>query len=341
MIGDRHHGLHGHRRNMHALRNAAVVAVIVLLFIGIAVLAFSSGGALSISGSATHSIDTGSTLRFYTDSGAVFSVFLGNSSTQSAILYVSPSPVLTNPITRITGTAGESFNISVSGNAIADINIRIVSSNDTGASILLTQLPSGLSIPESRLVTIVVPAALPTSGSSAQYVATTTVSNAPTTTVPSTNTTHSTTTIQQSSQIPQTIVNLAAATNEGVLMKNLETLYAQEPQCTEPIYNQTVRTFMSTSPTGPFSYANVTASTPSSTNTVITLLPSGLYQVNYSVTVPTKSLSGTVISMSMDDSGNISGLTFLGIFKGLNYTAVESAYKTQSAVGNACAAYVQ
>ncbi|MCL5427587.1 MAG: hypothetical protein M1321_00165 [Candidatus Marsarchaeota archaeon] len=339
MIGARSHGLHGRRRGHLTSRNVAIAAVLVILFAGIAFLALSSGGAISASGNSQR-IGVGSTLRFYLSNGSVFSVFLSNSSNVAATLYMSPYPILTNPITRINGAEGQAFNISTSGSQTADINLNIVSSNSSAAVIKLTQLPSGLNIKSSSLAVVVVPGPLPSSGQQ-QYIATTSTASTATTTVSSANELQSTTTVAQSSNIPQSIINLAEASNEGVLMKNLSALYAQEPECTEAVYNQTVRAFLHSSPTGPESYANVTAETPTSTNTTITLLPSGLYQVNYSVTVPEKRLSGTVISMEMDSSGNTDSVKFLGIFQGLNYTAVENAYKAQSAIGNACAAYVQ
>ncbi len=340
MVGARNHGYSRHRSNYLNLRNIGIAVVIILLFAAIAILALSSNGAIS-TGTASHSIGIGSTLRFYLSNGTVFSVFLGNSSSQNAEIYLSPYPVLTNPITKITGSAGQVFNLSISGSGTADINLKIISTNGTGATVGVIQLPSGLTIRESSLASVVVPASLPASGASAQYASTTTVPvNATTSVTTTANNTKATTTIVQASQIPQTIINLADTSNEGVLMKNLSALYAEEPGCTESIYNQTIRS-LSQVPSGPLSYENVTKMTPTSTNTTITQLPSGLYRVNYSVTVPTKSFSGTVISMYMDASGNISNLQFLGIFKDQNYTTVYNAYKTQSAVGNVCAAYVQ
>ncbi len=320
------------------------VAVIILLFIGIAVLAFSSNGAASITGSQSYIINKGSTLRFYTQNSSIFSMFLGNSSANSASIYLSQYPILTNPITEVTGASGSSFNLSTSGSDMADINLKIISSNGSSAKIQLTSLPSGLSIHSSPLAVIVVPGPLPNGGASIQ-AATTTIT---TTTVPPANTTRpantlqSTTTIAQTSQVPQTIVSLAETTNIGVLMGNLEALYAQEPKCSEATYNQTFETYLHRSPTGPFSFANATADTPTSVNaTIRSTSTSGIYLVNYSVSVPTKRLSGTVISFDMDSSGAISNLKFLGIFNGENYTTINEAYQSQSSIGNACAAYVQ
>ena len=344
MISQGGHKYHGHSRHHgNIAKIAIIVVVLVVLFAVLALLAFSSSGASSITSGQSYSIGKGSTLRFYLQNGTVFSLFLGNSSSSSASIYASPYPILTNPITEISGSAGSSFNISTSGGSTADINLKIVSTNSSKAVIQLTQLPAGLSIGVSSLASVVVPGPLPQPGSTSQPATTittitTTVGSTVTTTVSSTNT-QSTTTIQQS-QIPQTIINLAETTNEGVLMKNEAALYAAEPQCTESLYNQTLMTYTGLSPTGPLTFANVSLETPTSTNTTITLLPSGLYQVNYSVTVPKKSLSGTVISMEMSSSGTVSNLQFEGIFEGENYTTVEAAYKAQSAIGT-CSAYIQ
>ncbi|MCL5008633.1 MAG: hypothetical protein M1156_01940 [Candidatus Marsarchaeota archaeon] len=347
-MADHRSMMHRHRHHLLNLRNAVIVIVLAVLFAGIAILAFSANGAIAVNGSQSYIIGKGSTLGFYINGGKTFSIYLGNSSAGYAEFYVSPYPILASPITEIGGAPGADYNLSVSGTGTADINFKIISSNATASKVQITPLPSGLSIQSSSLATVVVPAPLPTGGSSVLQGTTTVASTSTTTISPSATstisgaqgtTTQSTTTIQQ--QVPQSIIELVNTTSIGMLMDKLGVLYAEEPQCTESLYNQTYITEFHTSPEGPLDYVNATKSTPSSEAMTIKQLPSGLYLVNYSVTAKLKSFSGTVISMDMDSSGDVSNVNFIGLFSGLNYTTLSNAYNTQAAVGNGCAAYVQ
>lgn len=325
-----------------------LVAILILLFIAIGVVAFSANGAPSVSSATSFSLSPGSSTNFMVqNSSKTYTLYVQSASTAAANLYISAYPVLANPILSVTGAPGAAYNISTSGTGSANINLKIVSSNATSVKVQLTPIPVGLSIPASAYATVINPSPLPTSGT--QTPATTTVSTTtvPTTTVAGSGSTTvttaastSTTTVAQV-QVSAAIVALANATYLGALMSNLNFLYAKAAaSCTAPLYNQSFKANLGYAAVPPQDYYNVSASTPTSYNTTISTAGSNAYVVKYAVTTPSKSNSGVVITYNLSSTGAVTNPTFSGIFAGANYTALESAYKTQAAISGPCAALI-
>ena len=322
-----------------------IIPAIIIIALAVIIL-LSMGGVTSITQTQTLSLKQGSAIQLKVYS-SVFSLYLNNVSSSSAGVLISQSPVLSSTIISFMLNSNSSLNISTSGNRNADLQIKLITSNSTYAKLQLTPVPSGLIIPVSYGIGSSQPSSL-SQGSSSNQVTTvqTTIpqSSSQSTSVSTSLTTGASTTVTTTSpsqNIPQSIVNDASNSYIGKLTFNLNVLYAQESQCSESLYNQTLMTDTGQKPTGPFSYANVTLNTPTLITQVIIGPINSNYVVNYTSKSNIKQYSGTAITLLLNAStGTISNIKFLGIFQGANYTDLENSYNFQSGIGNACAAYI-
>ncbi len=334
----------GFSRNKNAGR--FIIPAIIIIALAVIIL-LSMGGVTSITQSQTVSLKQGSAIQLKVYS-SIFSLYLNNVSSSSAGVLISQSPVLSSTIVSFMLNSNSTLNISTFGNRNADLQLRLITSNSTYAKLQLTPVPSGLTIPVSYGIGSSQPSSL-SQGSSSNQVTTaqTTVpqSSSQSTSVSTSLTTGAstsiTTTTSPNQNIPQSIVNDASNSYIGKLASNLNILYAQESQCTESLYNQTLMADTNQKPTGPFSYANVTLNTPSMITQVIIGPINSNYIVNYTSKASIKQYTGTAITLLLNGStGTISNIKFLGIFQGANYTDLENSYNFQSGIGNACAAYI-
>ncbi len=335
--------------NRKSNNNKFIIPAIIIVMLA-AILLLSMGGTSTITQATTVTLKQGSAMQFRLSSSSdVFSIYVNGVSSSSAELSISQSPVLSSEISSFTLISGSTINVSTTGDKDANLQVTLVSGNSSTAKLQLTPISSGLVISSSPGISSSQPLPIPQNSSNILSTIPTTIINSQGTTTTSSATTSLTTgattsqvtTISPNQNIPQSVINEAESSYIGTLVSNLDALYAKEVQCTEPIYNQTLTSLAHQSPTGPFSYANVTLHTPNSINMTITGPISSNYTVNYASKGPSKQTTGLAISMTLNGtSGTISNIKFSGIFLGANYTNLQNSYTYQSSLGTACGAYM-
>ncbi len=342
---------HGFKRNSGYYRFILPVIIVIAL---VAILLFSMGGVNTISQTQTLSLTQGTASQLKLTSSAVFSMYLSSVSSSSAEISISQSPVLLSTIVSFSILSGQTLNVSTYASNNANLQIKLLSSNASTAKLQLTPVPTGLTIPISPGLSSSQPSSLPQTGVSGNTTQSTTILST-TTTISNQNTSKTTsvttvatgastsqvTTTSPNQNIPSSVVSAAENSDIGKLVANLDTLYAEESQCTPSLYNQTLLSKTGQSATGAFSYANASAITPSTITSVITGPVYSNYTVVYSSKSNSKLTTGTAISLILNGTtGIISNIKFSGIFEGQNYTDIENSYNYQNSIGNACAAYI-
>ncbi|MGC8479655.1 MAG: hypothetical protein ACP5M9_03235 [Candidatus Micrarchaeia archaeon] len=331
--------------------NKYLVITVIIIIAAVLLVLLSLGGVNTISQSETVTLKQGTAMQFYLPSyHNVFSILATQGSSLYTYIQISQSPVLASAIISFSISQGSMLNVSTTGSKNANLQVKLLSSNSTYSTIQLTPVPYGLIIPISSGVSATEPAPVPQSGSSNVSIISTTVQSTTTTQNTQQTTTQAvttsitsvvTTTQTSNAGIPQSVINQASQSYIGSLVSNLNTLYAEESQCTQSLYNQTLISYAHVSPTGPLSYQNVTLYTPSSITNKITGPFSKGYLVTYYSQSKSSQTTGAAISMYLNQStGAISDIVFSGIFQGQNYSDLESSYNFQSGIGNACAAYI-
>ncbi|MDE1873550.1 MAG: hypothetical protein KGI04_00305 [Candidatus Micrarchaeota archaeon] len=313
-----------------------VVLVAVYLVYGVlvpSVVTITSARSLSLAYNQTQF------LKIY--NGSTAALDLQSTSPSGASFYITSVPVLYGPVVSFSLTPESSLNVSTDGSHAANINIRLVSSSNTGATIELTPLPSALGISISPSVTLLNPSSLlnigPASGGSPTTISSgsSTLSSTLTTTVAQNNTS---VTFQQALQ-------LMNKTGPGELMNGLRSLYARDYNCTPSLYNQTYKTYnhAHTQPPAPVSYYNVSYSTPtkmsineSSTSNKDNVL------ITYSTTAADPGSTGIALLaiINVSNAAFLRNITYTGIFTGLNYSVLNASYSFERLIPNACAALI-
>ncbi len=242
-------------------------------------------------------------------------------------------PVLDTYAQEAEISAGGELNVSISGNEYADLNIKLLSVNSTGAELYLTPISSVLGILPSKSIVQIPPATIGSVKGMKIILATTTTSTSTTT-----------------STINQTAALLAAAisfankdTSEGALMSAYNQLYIKDKVCNSGIYNETYLHYYGVMPSGPLSFENVSALTPVGINASAYLISNQLVYVNYSAIMRNGTKSEILsIELNMSPSAMlpIVKVAFEGLLYGDNYTIVNSTYTFQKSISNYCGAYV-
>jgi hypothetical protein len=316
----------------HTRRNVILAIVIVL----IAILAYFSiqPAVPEITYTKTMPIQINETIYFRLFNTTV-ALKLQNSYNSGATFYISSIPILYSQISVLSLTTGSSANISSNGSKSADMNIKLVSSNSKGATVDITPLLSSLGIRVSGNVTVLNPVTLNIHG---------VASNISIIVITSTTTSTSISSIQNatvlSEQQAMAIVNKSAI---GILMSSYKTLYNKDVKCNASVYNETYNTYYHILPGGLNSYANVSQFTPTDITTSISQLKiANNFGITYSTVAPSTLSTGPALMLIVNISSNapLRNVTFMGIFKGDNYTRINDSYTFQSRIMNFCGAYI-
>ena len=317
-------GKHPHHVAHHTIRKNTgkiILAVVAVIIIVAAYAVLSSGsGARQIGQNYTFTLQKGTAQNLALGNGKEFSVYLNYSTPTTAYLQISSIPIFQGMITRIALSKAQTINISLNNSQYSDIELRTVSTNSTNAVLSVVQIPSGIKISTGNTET--------------GTTATTTVSA-----------TGGTTSI--SSTIPTTTANntvLAVSafnsTQTGTLINNFGALYRATQSCTPSLYNSTYISTQHSAPSGPNTYYNVSEVTPYNMVYSVADVSPGTYNLTY--TTVSKTLgSKPVLKAQFSYPSNVTvSYVFIGIFSGMTYSQVLSAYNSQNSIGNACAALI-
>ncbi len=299
---------------------AVIVAVVIAVVVGLFITVGS--GAISVSGPTTLTIsNTPAVVRV---SGVQYIVLLHGSAPASnvAYVYIGRSPVYINPILNVTLILYNSTNVNAGMHSYADMQIKLNSLTNSSASITITPLQSYLNEqPSSGRIHVISQQVVPSSN---------------TTTSVARQTTAATTTVQATTP-EERIVNYLKNNEWYGLMQNYTTAYANTANCTQTIYNNDYAKQYSRLPSGPATYANVTAQAPYRMSFSVTSVGSGNYNATWSTLSNSSLSSGPVLILKVNlTTGNILNTTIEGIFKDLSYTSLQGSMTQAQAFGNAC-----
>jgi hypothetical protein len=316
------------------------ILYIIIILLAIAVIATyfanTSNAVQTLSSTQQFTLSKNQTLYFkLADDSNTYAIFLNSVSNSSATFYLTATPINVKPTQIINLNKFETVNASGIDSQNANMQIKLISSNNTYAVISLMPVPVDLSIktqPESLL-----------GGGQTQAISTTipqsASSNATSKSTTSTSTTLQTTIPTTAQSIPvESIEAIVNATSEGQLMSNYNTLYINDRTCSPSVYNSTFRIYEHSAPTGPFTFQNVSVITPLNYNQQIASLGSDLYNVTYISIVPESSFDAKILVVTVNTSSlNVQSYKF---FQGVNYTSLNNAYQFQASIGNNCGAYM-
>lgn len=318
---------------------AAFVVIALLLYAAYSLL---QPGVTNIASTTSMSMQQNQTVTVSLYGGAPIAIRLQKTSTSSASFYVTRLPVLYGPIVSVLLSTNGGANVSSNGTRIADMNVKLDSSDTESAKIDITPLPGTLAIRPSSGIQILAPVNFYSQqpGSNSIQTVTTTIGAGSS----STSTTATTTiALSSSAQLMQQALTLMNGTNIGILMKNYKALYLADAGCSESTYDTAYMNNYYTSPPGYASYENATLYTPRDIAINETLLPAkNTVRINYTTLSPSQLSTETALSAIVNTSApsNPKSVTYEGIFYSLNYTALNASYTFQKNIGNNCGAWI-
>lgn len=327
------------------------IALIIIVIAIIAYLALTVHGVSALGTNETVLLAPGQTSYFMLKNNpSVYSIYLKNTTTAYANFYVSKVPVLASPIVSFGLVGGQAINVSTNGTAQgANLQVKLISSTNSNARVNLIPVPAGFTVRISSGVTTKNPSSFYSINSTASQTTTTPPPSTNSTTTTSSGVTTSTTTIATTvsgkSKYQIALQNISVVLNTtpiGTLMKDYNILYSKDTSCTASQYNTTLLSYAHLQAAGPYTFYNATLNTPTSLTVNAVQLNNGLYAVNYTASVPQRSLSGVAVKLDISGTGVITNQSFVstGIYQGLNYSALVTAYNTQSGISGPCGALI-
>jgi len=311
-----------------------IAAVIIVLAAIFTVYFISQPGVTAITDTKTVSIQANKTI-YLNLFNKIVALRLQNAYNASATFYATETPILYGPISVFSLAPGSSANVSSSGSGFADMNIKLISSGGSSASVEITPLASSLGIRASFGISVLNPANF--GGAGAGTTATTTTSI-------STTSTTATTTVQDTTAIhKQQALTVANNSQTGLLMASYKALYKKDVRCNSTAYNATYLLYHIGPIPGPNSFASVRQFVPTDITASASQLGSqNTYKVTYSTTSPSAQTTGPAVTLNVNIASNtISNVTFTGVFLGNDYAALNDAYLFQNGItGSFCGAYI-
>ena len=318
-------GKHHHRVHSQVARKGngkvVITAVIIILVVIAAYAILSSGsGTRQIGQNYTFVLQKGSAQNLMLNNGKQFSVYLNYSTPSMANLYLSSIPIFQGQTTTMSIKKGQTANISISRSQYADIEIKLISSNNTGAVLSVVQIPADIKI-----------------STGVSGAATTAATTATTTTgSTSTSTTQPTTTVNTGALA----ISAFNKTSVGTLMSNYAALYSATQSCTPSLYNSTFISTQHSAPSGQNTYYNTSKVTPYEIISSAVEVSPGTYNITYTTVSKTLGSKAALNAQFTYPSNVTVTYAFTGLFSGLTYSQVESNYNSQDSIGNSCAALI-
>ena len=310
----------------------ALVVALIAIYIVYGVLVPS---VIPISSTRTVTLALNQTQFIKIYNGSTAALELRSASVSGASFYITSVPALYNPVVAFTLAPVTSLNVSTGGSTDSDMNIRLISSSNSSATVEITPLFVALHIRPSSSVVLLNPSSLSSIGSGGLS----TIS-----TISTTSTASTTTIVQNATQsLYQKALTLMNKTGPGMVLKGYSALYKRDVACTSSVYNSTYFSYYNKKPPAPVDFYNLTVHTP----TGITINESALKAkdnvlITYSTVSPSPDTTGpAVLSIINTSSSNfLSSLTYTGLYAGLNYSTLNSSYAFQSKILNDCGAYI-
>ena len=351
-----------HGQGSGKLKLAIAIVIILILIYGIAYMYFiapSGSGSQALSSKTQITLAKNQTQFFFISGvGNTYAIFAHSLSPSRSVFYLTKTPILANPITVISLSPDSAANLTLEPGQSSDMNIFLSSSTNSSAVLYITPIPVDLGIKQSNVAYSISTFLLPfnatqvSSTTQSQVTSTTTSStttisssqiSAATTSTPTTTIASAGASVSQS-QIA-TVMSIMNLTQVGTLMSGYSSLYQKDTACTPAVYNSTYQTYFHVAPSGASSFHSTYPNTSQGFKTSVTAVGSGLFNVSYTIILPSGTqLQGAgkpvLIALVNVSSFNAQKFTYGGIWAGLNYSSVNAAYSSQSSFLNNCGAYM-
>ena len=327
------------KKKRHTGRYIIAFAAIIVL----AAIAFELAQAMSIysvTSNRTLSVATNRSVYLSLGNGKELSLFVLQSSSSSAVVYLTPVPVLGSQIMEFVTYPASLVNVSSTYSGNADLQFKLLSSTPASATFEITKIPSSFDVKVSGdvfFVNATVRKSI-TSARNSSVVASTTVAS--TTSTTTTGSSSSSTTTATGMPVQQ-IMSAVNKTNIGILMGNYSTLYARDKACTASDYNTTFQQQKHSTPSAGSAYYNVTATVPTSISTNITRISGGNFSIVYVAHAPSAQFSGSIVNVALNlSASNVKSVGYIGNWAGLNYTAILAEFNYENGISGNCGAYI-
>lgn len=339
-----HHGRHGKGR----LLAVGIIAVIIIV-IAVGLFYYFGGSAVKV-GSGGYTGDITSTGNLYMINGQEYMIRLVsyNSTYKTAHIYLTRTPIFTNPTLNVTLPFNSSVKVNYGAN-YAFVQFALEESNQTSALVSISLLPQSLGIsPDSQDISMLGYSVIGnvtgfgSSNSTIKTTATTTIGSGGSSTSTATTTAGTTT-----STIPQNTTLIAINTTlKGdkyyAIILNLSTLYTQSSGCTQSLYNTTYIQTYKTAPSGQNDYYNASENAPYALVRSNVNNGHGNYEIEFVSLSQNSYFNDTpafaaVVNVS---TKTVKTDTLEGIFSGESYATFLQNYKSTKGVGNDCAALI-
>lgn len=310
-----------------------VIVVAIVIVIALVYFFVAGSGIQTIRTSSNFSMLSSNSINFMLPGNdSIYSIYLASATPSSATFYVGKEPILINKISVFTLTTGSAVNVSTEGLGLANIEVKLHSSQNSSANVEILHIPKDFNARVSGSVAYL------NSSQASNAAVTTTI--AATTTVGQATTTSPTTTVSVLGTSYQALVD-ANLTTYGTLMNNYKVLYNNGKQCTQSLYN-TDMVQAGKSYAAPNDYYNVSQFTPTDVTSTVAKVSGAVYNVTYVLNIPGDSSNyRNVLKLQVDSSSNtLISNKFEGYFNTETYSSLSQKYQTAEAIGNACAAYI-
>lgn len=315
-----------------------ILGLVVLLIIIYLVYGALSSATITINSARSLSLSVNQTLFVQIYNGTTTALKLHSLSATGATFYVIKVPVLYNPLVTFSLSPLSSVNVSSDGSKTADMNIQLISTSASGATVEVTPLEAALGIRPSSSILLQNPAGLGvTQSASLNLTATQT-----TTTV---TTVSSTTTVAQNSNaaLLQSALRLANLSGIGGVIAGYNKLYMKDTACDQSVYDITYKVYYGSLPPPPESFANMSFFTPTMINVTESLLPEkNNVKITYSTVSPSPETTGpaVIVVVNTSSASYLKNVTFTGIYQGWDVSLLTSTYDFQNGLGGSCGAYI-
>ncbi len=328
------------RKKRHPGTYVAAAVVIVLIVAAAAYALTMAPQTYSVKSNGTLSVAPNSSVYLALSDGRKLSLFVSQASNSSAIVYLSPVPVLGSQVMEFVMYPRSIVNVSTTYSTKADLQLRMLSTSPGAATIEVTSIPSSFEVKVSSDVFFVNSSVRQsiTSARNSSVIASTTVATTTTTTTSNAQTS-STTTVQGTST--QQVMSKMNSTSIGLLMLDYSALYFKDRACTASAYNSTYLQQKNTVPKYGDTYYNVTKTVPTGISSTVAQVSGGNYSVTYSLNAPSAQFSGAVVNAVINLSTTaLNSVVYEGEWTGLNFSVVTASYNYQSRISGNCGAYI-
>ncbi len=333
-----------HNSRPFFIYNLIICVILVAIAIAVVYPLIFSGNAEHISSTTQFSINPNGTLYFSVLNATSPSVLYLKNSTASSDTFYLEGPYIGGPIESFSIGPGESVNASSSGGQISDMNLLVISSTASGAVVKITPLYQNLGIRLSKNIAVTNPPPLGLFSSSATASSTPLPTSVTTTVSQSLQSNKSSNqTSNQTQALLQKAMKLANESVPGALMLKFRSLYVTGSACTAPLYNSTYNTQKGSLPSGPNSFENVSAFTPTNVTIYANALGAQLVNITYSAVTHSSSYSGPmlILEINVSAASYLKKINYTGLLSGANTTTLNSTYMYQSKISGDCGAYIE